>query len=78
MSLLRRNPGGVRPPGPFARTVSGATRRLGSHTLALGFAVAAVGALLAWVAWSSINGVPLQDRYTLKVLIPDGSPVVTA
>jgi ABC-type transporter Mla subunit MlaD len=77
MILLRRNRGGVRPPGRFARTVTGVTRRLEGHTLALGLAVAAVGVLLAWVAWSSVNGVPLQGRYTLKALMPDGSPIVS-
>jgi phospholipid/cholesterol/gamma-HCH transport system substrate-binding protein len=60
-----------------SRTITGATRRLEGHKLALGFAVAAIGALLAWVAWSSVNGVPLQDRYTLKVHFPDGSPIVS-
>jgi phospholipid/cholesterol/gamma-HCH transport system substrate-binding protein len=59
-----------------SRTITGATRRLEGHKLALGLAVAAVGALLAWLAWSSVNGVPLQDRYTLKARFPDGSPIV--
>ena len=67
----------VRPPGRFSRTVTGVTRRLEGHTLALGFVVAAVGALLAWVAWSSVNGVPLQNRYTLHARIPAGSPIVS-
>jgi phospholipid/cholesterol/gamma-HCH transport system substrate-binding protein len=77
MSRRAVKSGGVRPPGRFSRTVTGVTRRLEGHTLALGFVVAAVGALLAWVAWSSVNGVPLQDRYTLKARIPDGSPIVS-
>jgi ABC-type transporter Mla subunit MlaD len=67
---------GVRPPGRVSQVISRATTRIGSHTLALGFAVAAVGALLAYVAWSSVNGVPFQDRYTLRAMLPEGSPIV--
>jgi ABC-type transporter Mla subunit MlaD len=67
---------GTRPPGRLAHAIGRATRRLEGHTLALGFAVAAVGAVLAYIAWASINGVPFQDRYTLKAMIPADSPVV--
>jgi phospholipid/cholesterol/gamma-HCH transport system substrate-binding protein len=61
----------------ISRTITGTTRRLEGHELALGLAVAAIGALLAWLAWSSVNGVPLQNRYTLKAHFPDGSPIVS-
>jgi ABC-type transporter Mla subunit MlaD len=66
----------IRPPGRFSQLVSHATQRLSAHPLALGFAVAAVGAALGWLAWSSVNGVPFQDRYTLRAMIPEGSPIV--
>jgi ABC-type transporter Mla subunit MlaD len=80
MSILRRNRGrttAVRPPGRVSQLVIHATRRLEGHTLALGFAVAAVGALLAYIAWSSVNGVPFQDRYTVNAMVPEGAPIVT-
>ncbi|MGH2955120.1 MAG: MlaD family protein [Solirubrobacterales bacterium] len=67
---------GSRPPGRLSQAVARTTRRLEGHTLALGLVVAAIGGLLAWVAWSSVNGVPLQDRYTLKAMIPEGAPIV--
>jgi phospholipid/cholesterol/gamma-HCH transport system substrate-binding protein len=71
-----RRAAGVRPPGRLSQAISHATRRLEGHTLALGFAVAAVGAVLGYIAWSSVNGVPFQDRYTLRAMIPEGSPIV--
>lgn len=51
-------------------------RRLQDHTIAAGFAVAAVGALMAWVAWTSVNGVPLQERYKLHAIIPADTAIV--
>ena len=68
--------GRVKPPNRFARAVSGTTRRLEGHTIALGLAVTAVGVVLAYIAWSSINGVPFQDRYELKAVVPRDSPIL--
>jgi phospholipid/cholesterol/gamma-HCH transport system substrate-binding protein len=77
--MSRRSPTrhrAVKPPGRVSQAVAHATRRLEGHTLALGIVVALIGAALAVVAWQSVNGVPFQDRYTLKALIPEGSPIV--
>ncbi|MGI9020847.1 MAG: MlaD family protein [Solirubrobacterales bacterium] len=63
-------------PGRLQRTISGGARRLESHTTALGIFVALVGALLAYVAWISVNGVPFQDRYLLKAVVPASSPIL--
>ena len=79
MSIFRRNRGrtaAVRPPGKISQLVIHATRRLEGHTLALGFVVAAIGGGLAFIAWSSVNGVPFQDRYTVRAMIPEGAPIV--
>lgn len=66
----------VKPPGRVSQAIAHATKRLEGHTLALGLVVAAIGAILAYIAWASVNGVPFQDRYTLRALIPEGSPIV--
>lgn len=66
----------MRPPGRFARTVRGATRRLEHRELLLGLGVAAVGALMAWVSWASVDGVPFQSRYEVKVEIPADAPIL--
>jgi ABC-type transporter Mla subunit MlaD len=46
------------------------------HRTLLGLCCAAGGLLLAAVAWSSVNGVPLQDRYTLNAVIPKSAPIL--
>ena len=51
-----------------------ATRRLAARKLLLGYIVAAVGLALAWVAWESVNGVPFQDRYEVKVEVAGRRP----
>ena len=66
----------MRPPGRFARAVRGTTRRLEGRELLLGLGVAAVGLLMAWVSWASVNGVPLQDRYELKVEVAPDAPIL--
>jgi phospholipid/cholesterol/gamma-HCH transport system substrate-binding protein len=63
-------------PGPFTRTVRRSTQRLEGKELLLGFVVAAIGALLAWVAWASVNGVPLQNRYEVKVEVAADAPIL--
>jgi hypothetical protein len=67
---------GLKPPGRFQRTVTGVTRRLEKHIIPLGLVVTAIGVLLAWIAWSSVNGVPFQDRYELKAMVPKDSPIL--
>jgi ABC-type transporter Mla subunit MlaD len=59
-----------------SRTVRRTTRRLEGKELLLGFIVAGIGVLLAWVAWASVNGVPLQDRYEVKVEVAADSPIL--
>jgi virulence factor Mce-like protein len=66
----------LRPPNRFARTVTGAVRRIEGRKVPLGLAVAAVGVVLAWVAWASVNGVPLQDRYEVKAMVPADAPIL--
>jgi ABC-type transporter Mla subunit MlaD len=46
------------------------------HRTLLGLGVAAGGLLLAAVAWSSVNGVPLQDRYSLNAVVPRSAPIL--
>ncbi len=66
----------MKPPGRFSRAVRGTTRRLEGRELLLGLGVAAVGLLMAWVSWASVNGVPLQDRYELKVEVAPDAPIL--
>jgi phospholipid/cholesterol/gamma-HCH transport system substrate-binding protein len=66
----------MKPPGRFSRAVRGGVRRLEGRRLLLGWIVAAVGLAMAWVAWESVNGVPLQDRYEVKVEVPASSPIL--
>ncbi len=63
-------------PGAFTRTVRRTTRRFDGRELFLGIVVACIGGLLAWVAWASVNGVPLQDRYEVKVEVAADSPIL--
>ncbi len=51
-------------------------QRLQDHTIAAGFVVAAVGVVMAWVAWTSVNGVPLQERYKLHAIVPADAAIV--
>jgi ABC-type transporter Mla subunit MlaD len=44
------------------------------HTLAVGAAVAAVGAVIAVFAWMSTNGLPFQGRYPFTVILPGTTP----
>jgi ABC-type transporter Mla subunit MlaD len=66
----------MKPPGRFSRAVRGMTRRLEGRELLLGLGVAAIGAVMAWVAWASVNGVPLQDRYELQVEVAADAPIL--
>jgi ABC-type transporter Mla subunit MlaD len=66
----------VRPPGRLQRTLYGATKRLEGHTIALGLVATAVGLFMAYLAWASISGVPFQDRYEIKALVPSDSPIL--
>jgi ABC-type transporter Mla subunit MlaD len=65
-----------KPPGPFSRTVRRTTQRFEGRELLLGLVVAGIGGLLAWVAWASVNGVPLQDRYEVMVEVAADSPIL--
>jgi ABC-type transporter Mla subunit MlaD len=66
----------IKPPGKFQRAVRRTGRRLEDHRLAAGLAVSAVGAVLAWVAWASVNGVPLQPRYQVHAVVSADAPIV--
>jgi virulence factor Mce-like protein len=70
----------MRAPGPrprhFAGRVRSGVRRLAARPLVLGWIVAAVGLALAWIAWQSVNGVPFQDRYEVKVEVPADAPIL--
>jgi ABC-type transporter Mla subunit MlaD len=66
----------IKPPGKFQRTVRRAGRRLEDHKLAAGVAVSLVAAVLAWVAWASVNGVPLQPRYQVHAVVSADAPIV--
>jgi ABC-type transporter Mla subunit MlaD len=66
----------MKPPGRVSRAVRGAVRRFEGRELLLGCVVAAVGLAMAWVAWESVNGVPLQNRYEVKVEVPASSPIL--
>ena len=70
--------GRLKPPGPFARTVRRTGGRIQRHPLAAGLVVAAFSAVLAWLAWASTNGVPLQSRYELHAIVPGSAPIVKA
>lgn len=76
MKLPRRSTSGPRRPSSVGRVIYRATKRLEGHTIALGLLVAAVGLAMAWVAWESVNGVPLQQRYELNAVIPTEAPVL--
>jgi ABC-type transporter Mla subunit MlaD len=65
-----------KPPGRLQRAIYDTTKRLEGHTLALGLVATAVGLFFAWIAYSSISGVPFQDRYEVKVLVPSDSPII--
>ena len=60
----------------IARSLRKLADKLANRPLLLGCVVAAVGALFAWVAWSSVNGVPFQDRYKIEVVVPSDSPIL--
>ena len=66
----------MKPPGRFSRAVRSGISRLEGRELLLGCVVAAVGLAMAWVAWESVNGVPLQNRYEVKVEVPSSSPIL--
>ncbi len=66
----------LKAPGRIQRVVSGGARRLERHTTLLGILVAIVGGILGYVAWISVNGVPFQDRYLLKAVVPASSPIL--
>lgn len=66
----------VKPPGRLNSAVAGAAKRLSRRTTLLGLVVLAVGAFLGYIAWTSINGVPFQDRYKLNAVISRDSPIV--
>jgi len=80
MSEFDRQPPGphsrIKPPGRLQRGVYHVTKRLEGHTIALGLLATAVGAFMAFLAWSSINGVPFQDRYEIKALLPSDTPIL--
>ncbi|HEX2127683.1 MAG TPA: MlaD family protein [Solirubrobacterales bacterium] len=63
-------------PGRLSRTVRGAVRRSEGRELLLGIVVAIVGGIMALVSWQSVNGVPFQDRYEVKVEIPADAPIL--
>jgi len=44
------------------------------NTLALGMAVAAIGAVIVAFAWASTNGLPFQGRYPFTVVVPGSTP----
>ena len=67
---MRRRPSRVQ--GFIVRT----TRRLEGHIVPLGLLVAAIGAVLAYIGWASVNGIPFQDRYELNAIVPRSSPIV--
>jgi phospholipid/cholesterol/gamma-HCH transport system substrate-binding protein len=66
----------VKPPGRVQGAIYATTKRLEGHTMALGLVVTAIGLFFAWVAYSSISGVPFQDRYEIKVLVPSDTPIL--
>jgi hypothetical protein len=52
--------------------------RLEQRTLLLGFAVTAVGAVIALFAWLSTNGVPFQGKYPFSVALPGTTPPIAS
>ena len=66
----------ARTPGRIQRALYGTTKRLEGHTMALGLLATAVGLFMAYLAWASISGVPFQDRYEVKALVPADSPIL--
>lgn len=62
--------------GRFSQGIYHVTKRLEGHTIALGVAATVVGAFFAYLAWASISGVPFQDRYEIKALVPSDSPIL--
>jgi phospholipid/cholesterol/gamma-HCH transport system substrate-binding protein len=65
-----------RAPGRFGRGVRGVVRRFEGREFLLGIVVAIIGAIMGFVAWQSVNGVPFQDRYEVKVEIPADAPII--
>jgi phospholipid/cholesterol/gamma-HCH transport system substrate-binding protein len=55
-----------------------AAQRLEGHALALGLVIAAVGAVVVFVAAISVNGVPFQNRYAFGVELPGATPPLRA
>jgi phospholipid/cholesterol/gamma-HCH transport system substrate-binding protein len=53
-----------------------AASRLAGRQLLLGCIVAAVGLGMAWIAWESVNGVPLQNRYEVRVEVDADAPIL--
>ena len=66
----------MRAPGRISRGVRGLVRRFEGRELLLGIVVGIVGAIMGFVAWQSVNGVPFQDRYEVKVEIPADAPII--
>lgn len=66
----------IKPANRFTRGVRKTVRRFEGRELLLGLLVAAVGGVFAWVAWASVDGVPLQDRYEVKIEVAPDSPIV--
>jgi ABC-type transporter Mla subunit MlaD len=66
----------MKPPGRFARTVRSTARRFDGHWMLLGLGVAAVALALGVIGWMSVNGVPFQSRYEVKVEIPADAPIL--
>ncbi len=69
-----RSPLGIRlrVRGALLRRTAAFERR----TLALGFGVAAVGAVIAGVAWLSTTGLPFQGSYPFTVVVPASTPPI--
>jgi ABC-type transporter Mla subunit MlaD len=59
-----------------SNSVRGVVRRFEGRELLLGIVVAIVGGLMALISWQSVNGVPFQDRYEVRVAIPADAPIL--
>jgi ABC-type transporter Mla subunit MlaD len=66
------------PPRGPRRRIRGTLLRhvavLDRRTLLLGFAVAAIGAVMIVFAWLSTNGLPFQGKYPFSVVLPGTTP----